>query len=238
MDELDEEWLPMVKSWRLNDVRSRMDSNSLKGYNMCITRHSSCINIDFSHSHIRTLAHVWSIDRKKQTNDCQRIRRSPAKGELELNCKPCMTHHWVPTTNDHLTASYCRNGAVGSRFDLQKYLHILSTILETITNELNMWRISLSHWRRQSIVALRRGSGKSTESFPRQRACMTACNGQYRFIHRELSQRLSTRANVFLWLVMKMPSGVFSCIYVSLLFDCHFIFSVSISSPTDMSTQT
>ena len=161
MDELDEQWLPMVKSWRLNEVRSTMDSNSLKGYNMCFTSHSSCINIDFSHSHIRTLAYVWSIDRKKQTNDCQRIRRSPAKGELELNCKPCMTHHWVPTTNDHLTASYCRNGAVGSRFDLQKYLHILSTILETITNELNMWRISPSHWRRQSIVALRRGSSKS-----------------------------------------------------------------------------
>ena len=41
MDELDEQWLPMVKSWRLNEVRSTMDSDSLKGYNKCITLHSS-----------------------------------------------------------------------------------------------------------------------------------------------------------------------------------------------------
>ena len=53
MDELDEQWLPMVKSWRLNEVRSTMDSNSLKRLHV----HHSSLILSTLTSHTRTFVH-------------------------------------------------------------------------------------------------------------------------------------------------------------------------------------
>jgi hypothetical protein len=78
-----------------------------------------------------------------------------------------------------------------------------------------MSKISVSLWRRLSIVASKRNHCRSIENFPRRKVCGIACTVQFRSTHTELYPRRSIRESGFWLWVMKMQSVAYSCIFVT-----------------------